>query len=186
LEGVKENLQKEKEKKLENQNNKREKVKKILLENKKKGQKIMNKLGELEKRQIEMHEKRHQELLSSLERQHQKYLNFLKNKEDFTKKNREKNLNILKNQQSLIGRAQFKENSVIIDRLNAHERTVLTQMELDDKLIKFYSQMNSLKEQSVMKMNKEQKKQLYDNLVKQEEEKKKKENEEKEKLANMN
>lgn len=166
--------------------NKREKVQKILQENKKKGQKIMSKFSELEKRRMEMYEKKHQELLGTMEKQQQKFSNLVKNKKEFTMKSREKNLNILKNQQSLIDRAHMKENSVVIDRLNAHERTVLTQMELEEKLKNFYSQMNSLKEQSVMKMSKEQRKQLYMNLKRQEAEKKKKEAEEREKQANMN
>ena len=62
---------------------------------------------------------------------------------------------------------------------------MLTQMELEKKLSQFNYQMNMLKDHSILKKSKDQRKQIYLELKRKEEERKKKEEEEQKKLLGL-
>jgi hypothetical protein len=58
-------------------------------------------------------------------------------------------------------------------------------MELEKKLSQFYSKMNMEKDNSILKMSAEKRKQMYIQLKRQEEERRKKDEEEKKKLLGI-
>jgi hypothetical protein len=59
------------------------------------------------------------------------------------------------------------------------ENTIITQIELEKKLNQFYSTYNSLKSSSVIKISKEKKKKIYNELKRKEAQKKLEEEEKK-------
>jgi hypothetical protein len=68
--------------------------------------------------------------------------------------------------------------------LKISESTVLTQMELEKKLNDFHTQLNQLKDKSILKKSMKERKEIYLELKRLEEEKRRKEQEEKEKKMN--
>jgi hypothetical protein len=61
----------------------------------------------------------------------------------------------------------------------ARENVVLTQMETEKKIAPFNKEINKIIDQSIMKKNNEQRRQIYKDILKEEADKKKKEMEEK-------
>ena len=83
----------------------------------------------------------------------------------------------LKNISSQKSNEQLNKNEM--KRINAGERTVVNQMNLEKNLSDFYKRMNLLKNQSIYKKSPEERYKIYKNLKREEAERKKKELEEK-------
>lgn len=106
-------------------------------------------------------------------------------KEELLKEQNERRLDILDYQYELLRRGKKKDNMNEIRRINAGERTVISQMTLEKNLSDFHRRMNQLKDQSVYKKTPEQRYKIYKDLKRAEAERKKKELEDKlDKLMN--
>jgi len=106
-------------------------------------------------------------------------------KEELLKEQNERRLDILDYQYELLRRGKKKDNMNEMRRINAGERTVISQMTLEKNLSDFHRRMNQLKDQSVYKKTPEQRYKIYKDLKRAEAERKKKELEDKlDKLMN--
>ena len=104
---------------------------------------------------------------------------------ELLKEQNERRLDILDYQYELLNRGKKRENMNEMKRINAGERTVINQMNLEKNLSDFYKRMNVLKEQSVYRRTPEQRYKIYKDLKRAEAERKKKELEDKlDKLMN--
>lgn len=99
--------------------NKKELMDEIERDKKKKGQIIMKKLEQLESKRKETMEKHARELHKMIMKQEKNYQALLHNKKVLDDEKNEKNNYVLEYQLSLLGRANLKENSVTLNRLNA-------------------------------------------------------------------
>ena len=91
----------------------------------------------------------------------------------------ERRLDILEYQLELLSRGKKKEKSNELKRINAGERRVISQMNMEKNLGDFYKRMNELKDQSIYKKTEEERFKMYKTLKREEAERKKKELEEK-------
>ena len=98
---------------------------------------------------------------------------------ELLKEQNERRLDILDYQYELLNRGKKRENMNEMKRINAGERTVINQMNLEKNLSDFYKRMNVLKEQSVYRRTPEQRYKIYKDLKRAEAERKKKELEDK-------
>ena len=96
-------------------------------------------------------------------------------KEELLKEQNERRLDILDYQYELLRRGKKKDNMNEMRRINAGERTVISQMTLEKNLSDFHRRMNQLKDQSVYKKTPEQRYKIYKDLKRAEAERKKKE-----------
>ena len=104
---------------------------------------------------------------------------------ELLKEQNERRLDILDYQYELLRRGKKKDNMNEMRRINAGERTVISQMTLEKNLSDFHRRMNQLKDQSVYKKTPEQRYKIYKDLKRAEAERKKKELEDKlDKLMN--
>ena len=106
-------------------------------------------------------------------------------KKEIRKEENERRLDILDYQYELLRRSKKKEKMGELRRINAGQKTITIQMDLQKNLSAFYRRMNRLKSQSIYKKTFEQRYKIYKDLKKAEAERKRKELEEKmDKLLN--
>ena len=88
-------------------------------------------------------------------------------------------LDILEYQTMILNRGITKDNVTNMKRLNANDKTIINQMNIEKNLKNFRKKMFQLKDQSIIAKSQEEKYAMYKEKKRQEAEKKKKEMEDK-------
>jgi predicted phage tail protein len=88
-------------------------------------------------------------------------------------------LDILEYQTMILNRGVTKDNVTNMKRLNANDKTIINQMNIEKNLKNFRKKMFQLKDQSIIAKSQEEKYAMYKEKKRQEAEKKKKEMEDK-------
>ena len=88
-------------------------------------------------------------------------------------------MDILDYQYDILKRAKKRDKTNEMKRINAGEKRVMEQMNMERNLSDFYKRMNNLKDQSIYKKTFEERFKMYKDLKREEAERKKKELEDK-------
>ena len=164
---------------------KTERIEELEKENEKKGKEIIAKMRKREVIKQKFDNEKNDKLREEIKSRDEKMRRCNTQKIELLKEQNERRLDILDYQYELLNRGKKRENMNEMKRINAGERTVINQMNLEKNLSDFYKRMNVLKEQSVYRRTPEQRYKIYKDLKRAEAERKKKELEDKlDKLMN--
>ena len=162
-----------------------ERIEELEKENEKKGKEIIAKMRKREVIKQKFDNEKNDKLREEIKSRDEKMRRCNTQKIELLKEQNERRLDILDYQYELLNRGKKRENMNEMKRINAGERTVINQMNLEKNLSDFYKRMNVLKEQSVYRRTPEQRYKIYKDLKRAEAERKKKELEDKlDKLMN--
>ena len=164
---------------------KTERIEELEKENEKKGKELIAKIRKREAIKKKYDKEKTDKLREEIKAREEKMRRCNTQKIELLKEQNERRLDILDYQYELLNRGKKRENMNEMKRINAGERTVINQMNLEKNLSDFYKRMNHLKEISVYKKTPEQRYKIYKDLKREEAERKKKELEDKlDKLMN--
>lgn len=157
---------------------KAERIEELEKENVKKGKELVAKIRKKEIIKEKFEKEKIDKLKTEIERREEKMKRCNTQKMELEKEQNERRLDILDYQYELLRRGKKKDRMSEMKRINASEKTVITQMVLEKNLSDFYKRMNRLKDQSVYKKTPEQRYKIYRDLKRAEAERRKKELEE--------
>lgn len=160
-------------------NEKAEILERLEQEKEKQKKELIKKLKEMAKKK-EMSEKEKAAKLQEEKRKRDEYFKkCLDNKEALKEEEKERRNDILEYQKIVFSRALNKDNMTNLKRINAGEKIVMSQMNLENSLNKFYKKMNDIKNNSILKKSPEERLAMYKEKKREEAEAKKKELEDK-------
>ena len=164
---------------------KTERIEELEKENEKKSKNLLAKIRKREAIKEKYDKQKKDKLEEEMKAREEKMRRCNTQKIELLKEQNERRLDILDYQYELLSRCKKKDNMNEMKRINAGERTVVNQMNLEKNLSDFYKRMSLLKDQSVYKKTPEQRYKIYKDLKRAEAERKKKELEDKlDKLMN--
>ena len=164
---------------------KTERIEELEKENEKKSKNLLAKIRKREAIKEKYDKQKKDKLEEEMKAREEKMRRCNTQKIELLKEQNERRLDILDYQYELLSRCKKKDNMNEMKRINAGERTVANQMNLEKNLSDFYKRMSLLKDQSVYKKTPEQRYKIYKDLKRAEAERKKKELEDKlDKLMN--
>ena len=164
---------------------KTERIEELEKENEKKSKNLLAKIRKREAIKEKYDKQKKDKLEEEMKAREEKMRRCNTQKIELLKEQNERRLDILDYQYELLSRCNKKDNMKEMKRINAGERTVANQMNLEKNLSDFYKRMSLLKDQSVYKKTPEQRYKIYKDLKRAEAERKKKELEDKlDKLMN--
>lgn len=164
---------------------KSERIEELEKEKEKKGKELLAKIRKREIIKQKYDKEKSDKLREEMKLREEKMKRCNTQKLELLKEQDERRLDILDYQLQLLSKGKKRDNMNEMKRINASERTVVNQMNLEKNLSDFNKRMNYLKAQSVYKKTPEQRYKIYKDLKKAEAERKKKELEDKlDKLMN--